>query len=183
MRVLAVLTSGFTKGKLSKAEARDAYILLVNPNFFLWAALFLGVSTTTPEVKYAVFWAALGFFCIPLIEQILFMNSFGNELLRETLRSSRVATEDVRKLFHQLDTDGSNALDRDEIMELLGQIEDMTTGERSSEDVRRYVTDYLFNILDSDKNDTVDLAELEEYVSTYGLVANLNVAPAAAPAR
>ncbi|MEI1373831.1 histidine phosphatase family protein [Nostoc sp. UHCC 0926] len=182
IRVFAVLTSVFTKDKLIKAEARDAYILLVNPNFFLWAALFLGVSATAnPEaVRYAIFWAALGFFCIPLVEQILFMNSFGNELLRETLRSSRMATEDVRKLFQQLDTDGSNALDKHEIMELLGRIEDMTTGERSSEDVRRYVTDYLFATLDSDKNGTVDLQELEEYVSTYGLVANLNVVSAAA---
>ncbi|MEG4302090.1 histidine phosphatase family protein [Microcoleus sp. D3_18a_C4] len=178
MRVLAVLTSAFTKGKLSKAEARDAYILLVNPNFFLWAALFIGVSATAnPEaVKYAIFWAALGFFCIPLIEQILFMNSFGNDILRETLRSSRVATADIKKLFLQLDTDGSKALERTEIMELLGLIEDMTTGERSSEEVRSYITDYLFNTLDSDKNGSVDLAELEEYISTYGLVANLNVA-------
>ncbi len=177
MRVFAVLTSVFTKGKLNKAEARDAYILLVNPNFFLWAVLFLGVSATAnPEaVKYAIFWAALGFFCIPLVEQILFMNSFGNELLREILRSSRMNTEDVRKLFHQLDTDGSNALDKDEIMQLLGRIEDMTTGDRSSEKVRRYVTDHLFATLDSDKSGTVDLQELEDYVSTYGLVANLNV--------
>jgi len=178
MRLAATLTSVFTKGKLSKAEARDAYILLVNPNFFLWAALFIGVSATAnPQaVKYAIFWAALGFFCIPLIEQILFMNSFGNDILRETLRSSRVATEDIKKLFLQLDTDGSKALDRPEIMELLGLIEDMTTGERSSEEVRSYITDYLFNTLDSDKNGSVDLAELEEYISTYGLVANLNVA-------
>jgi len=178
MRLVATLTSVFTKGQLSKAEARDAYILLVNPNFFLWAALFIGVSATAnPQaVKYAIFWAALGFFCIPLIEQILFMNSFGNDILRETLRSSRVATEDIKKLFLQLDTDGSKALDRPEIMELLGLIEDMTTGERSSEEVRSYITDYLFNTLDSDKNGTVDLAELEEYISTYGLVANLNVA-------
>ena len=176
MRVLAVLTSVLTKDKLSKAEAQDAYILLVNPNFFLWAALFLGVSATMPEVKYAVFWAALGFFCIPLVEQILFMTSFSNDILRETLRSSRVATEDVKKLFLQLDTDGSKSLDRSEIMELLGLIEDMTTGERSSEEVRKYITDYLFNILDSDLNGSVDLQELEDYISTYGLVANLNVA-------
>lgn len=110
------------------------------------------------------------------------MTAFSNDILRETLRSSRVATEDVKKLFLQLDTDGSKALDRAEIMELLGRIEEMTTGERTSEEVRTYITDYLFNILDSDKNGTVDLAELEEYVSTYGLVANLNVAPAAASA-
>ncbi|MEG4574094.1 histidine phosphatase family protein [Microcoleus sp. N3A4] len=182
MRVAATLTSVFTKGKLSKAEARDAYILLVNPNFFLWAALFIGVSATAnPEaVKYAIFWAALGFFCIPLVEQVLFMTSFSNDILRETLRSSRVATEDVKKLFLQLDTDGSKSLDRSEITELLGLIENMTTGERSSEEVRSYVTDYLFNILDSDGNGSVDLAELEDYISTYGLVANLNVVSATA---
>ncbi|BAZ52230.1 phosphoglycerate mutase [Nostoc sp. NIES-4103] len=180
IRIFAVLTSVFTKGKLNKAEAQDAYILLVNPNFFLWAALFIGVSATGNQetVRYAIFWAALGFFSIPLIEQILFMNSFGNELLRETLRSSRMATEQIKKLFLQLDTDGSRALDRDEIMEFLGQIEDMTTGERSSEEVRKYITDYLFATLDTDKNGTVDLQELEDYVSTYGLVANLNIVPA-----
>ena len=108
------------------------------------------------------------------------MNSFGNDILRETLRSSRVATEDIKKLFLQLDTDGSQSLDRDEITELLGLIEDMTTGERSSEEVRSYVTDYLFSILDSDGNGSVDLVELEDYVSTYGLVANLNVVSATA---
>jgi 2,3-bisphosphoglycerate-dependent phosphoglycerate mutase len=103
------------------------------------------------------------------------MNSFGNDILRETLRSSRMATEDVKKLFLKLDTDGSKTLDRSEIMELLGLIEDMTTGTRSSEEVRSYITDYLFNILDADKNGTVDLQELEDYISSYGLVANLNV--------
>ncbi|MEG4456896.1 hypothetical protein [Microcoleus sp. N9_A1] len=65
-------------------------------------------------------------------------------------------------------------------MELLGRIEYLTTGERSSEDIRRYVTDYLFATLDSDKSGTVDLQELEKYLSTYGLVANLNVVSAAA---
>ncbi|MBR8840785.1 MAG: histidine phosphatase family protein [Stigonema ocellatum SAG 48.90 = DSM 106950] len=176
MRLFATLTLVLSNGKLNKAEAQDAYILLVNPNFFLWAALLGGVSTTVNLIalKYAVFWAALGFFCIPLLEQILFMTSFSNELLRETLRSSRMATEDVKKLFHQLDADGSKTLDRAEIMELLGLVEDMTVGERSSEDVRKYITDYLVNLLDTDKNGTIDLKELEDYVSTYGLVVNLN---------
>lgn len=178
IRALAALTSVFSNGKLIKAEAQDAYILLVNPNFFLWAALLLSAINTVPNpdtLRYAAFWAALGFFCIPVLEQILFMNAFGNDLLRETLRSSRMATEDVKKLFLQLDTDGSKALDKDEIVELLGLIEEMTVGERSSDEVRHYIADYLFKTLDSDKNGTVDLQELEDYVSTYGLVANLNV--------
>ncbi len=37
---------------------------------------------------------------------------------------------------------------------------------------------YLFNTLDADNNG-IDLQELEDYVSTYELVANLNVALAA----
>ena len=182
IRVFAFLTSVLTKGKLNKAEAQDAYILLVNPNFFLWAALFVGVSESAnlEVVRYAVFWAALGFFSIPLIEQILFMNAFGNELLRETLRSSRMATQEIKKLFLQLDTDGSKALDKDEIMELLGRIEDLTTGDRSSQEIRKYITNYLFAVLDADKNGTVDLQELEDYVATYGLVTNLNIIPATA---
>ncbi|WP_377479643.1 MAG: hypothetical protein P2A85_10845 [Microcoleus anatoxicus] len=70
-----------------------------------------------------------------------------------------MATEDVKKLFHKLDIDGSKSLEKPEIMELLGMVEDLTTGERSSEAMREYITDYLFTILDSDKNGSVDLAE------------------------
>jgi bisphosphoglycerate-dependent phosphoglycerate mutase len=177
MRGLAVLTLVFSQHWINKAEAQDAYILLVNPNFFLWAALFSGVSTTSnvDALKYTAFWAALGFFCIPLGEQVLFMTSFTNEMLQETMRSSRMATEDIKKLFIQLDTDGSKALEKAEIIELLGLIEDLTTGERSSQEARSYIADYLFNTLDADKNGSVDLQELEDYLSTYGLVANLNV--------
>ncbi len=57
MRLCAGLTLVFSRGKLSKAEAQDAYILLVNPNFFLWAALFAGVSTIANQesLNYAIF--------------------------------------------------------------------------------------------------------------------------------
>ncbi|GAB4287566.1 MAG: hypothetical protein Fur0025_21150 [Oscillatoriaceae cyanobacterium] len=180
MRLFGVLTSVLSQGKLgNNAETRDAYILLVNPNFFLWAALFSGI-TDVPNLaalKYAGFWGALGFFCIPVIEQILFGSAFANDILRETMRSSRMAVEDIKKLFLKLDEDGSNALDEGEIKELLGMIEDMTVGERSSEEIRSYVAGYLMNILDRDKSGTVELHELEEYVSTYGLVADLNIDP------
>lgn len=183
MRLFAALTLVFSQGKLNRSEAQDAYILMVNPNFFLWAALLGGITNNAnPEaLKYAVFWAALGFFCIPLIEQILFMNAFTSDILRETLRSSRMATDDVRKLFQTLDQDGSKTLDKAEIIELLGMIEDMTTGDRSSEEIRNYVGDYLFHILDSDKSGSVSLGELEDYLSSYGMVANLNIAPQSQP--
>lgn len=180
MRIFAALTLVFSKGWLNKAEAQDAYILLVSPNFFLWASLFAGASITANSdvLRYAVFWAAFGFFCIPLIEQILFMNAFTSEILREALRSSRMATDDIKQLFLKLDTDGSKTLCKSEIIELLGMIEELTLGERSSEDVRSYVADYLFTTLDADKNGSIDLGEFEDYLSTYGLVANLNIAPA-----
>lgn len=177
IRFLAVLTSVISKRWISQAEAQDAYILLTNPNFLLWAALFSGVSTNTnlATLQYAIFWAALGFYCIPFIDQILLVKSFSSELLIETLCSSRMATEDVKILFQKLDTDGNNQLDRTEIVEFLGLIESVTVGERSPEDVREYIADYLFTTLDANKDGTVDLKELEAYVSMYGLVANLNV--------
>jgi len=185
LRISAVLTVTFSQKILDKAEARDAYILLVTPNFFLWAALFGAVNIVTNQdaIRYAAFWGAFGFFCIPVAEQILFMNAFTSNILREALRSSRMATDDIKKLFFKLDKDGSNSLEKDEIMELLGMIEDMTTGQRSSEDIRRYITDYLFNTLDADQNGSIELAELEDYLSTYGMVANLNIISAPATAR
>ncbi len=183
LRVFAVITLFVSQRWLNKAEAQDAYILLVNPNFFLWAALFSGASVTNPEtLRYAAFWAAFGFFIIPVLEQILFMNAFTSDILRETLRSSRMDTGEIRELFLKLDTDGSKSLDREEIMELLGMIEDLTTGERSSPEIRSYIADYLFKILDTDKSGSIDLMEFEDYLSTYGMVANLNIVPTAAAA-
>lgn len=43
IRILAALTAVISKRWLSKAEIQDAYILLTNPNFLLWASLFSGV--------------------------------------------------------------------------------------------------------------------------------------------
>ena len=40
-------------------------------------------------------------------------------------------------------------------MELLGMIEDMTTGEWSSEEVRSYITDYMFKTLDADQSGSI----------------------------
>lgn len=178
LRSLAALTLVFSPIKLGRAEAQDAYILLVNPNFFLWAALFIGAVNTNPNgdaLRYAGFWGAFGFFSIPVIEQILLMNRFGSELLRETLRSSIVATDEIKKLFEKIDVNGDKQLDQGEIIELLGLIEDVTIGERTTIENRSYIANYMFKILDDDNSGSVDLQELENYISTYGMVANLNV--------
>ncbi|HEY9703228.1 MAG TPA: EF-hand domain-containing protein, partial [Allocoleopsis sp.] len=179
MRTLAVLTLIFSQRWINKAEAKDAYILMVTPNFFLWASLFSGATIIANQeaIKYAIFWVAFGFFFIPVLEQILFMNAFTSDVLREALRSSRMASDDIKKLFLKLDADSSKSLSKNEIMELLGMIEDLTTGERSSEKIRNYMADYMFQILDADQSGSIDLGELEDYLSTYGMVANLNVIP------
>ncbi len=46
-----------------------------------------------------------------------------------------------------------------------------------------YSSAYLFNTLDADQNGTIELAELEDYLSTYGMVANLNIISAPATAK
>ena len=177
MRTLAALTVIFAPNWSNKAEAQDAYILLVTPNFFLWASLFSGAQTLTNQqvLEYALFWAGLGFFFIPLIEQIAFMNAFTRRMLKEALQSSRINTEDARKLFQHLDIDGNQVLDKAELMPLLRLIEDHTTGQRNAEDIRPYLVTRLFEIIDADQSGAIDMHEFESYLSRHGLVVNLNV--------
>lgn len=178
MRGLAALAVLTPKKWTNKAEAQDAYLLLVTPNFFLWASLLSGASVMKdhPVLQYAVFWAAFGFFFFPLLEQLFFMNVFTRRMLREAMRSSRVDAKDARKLFQHFDTDNSRSLDKSELVELLRFIEDETTGQRNAEDIRPYITEQLFAILDSDQSGSVDIHKFENYLSRHGLVVNLNVA-------
>ncbi|MEM1255101.1 MAG: histidine phosphatase family protein [Cyanobacteria bacterium P01_H01_bin.21] len=178
MRGLAALAILLPKKWANKAEAQDAYLLLVTPNFFLWASLLSGASVMRehPILQYAVFWAAFGFFFVPLVEQLFFMNVFTRRMLKEALRSSRVNSEDVHRLFQHFDRDNSRSLDKAELVELLRFIEDQTTGQQNAEDIRPYIADQLFSILDSDQRGSVDIHKFENYLSRHGLVVNLNVA-------
>lgn len=178
MRGLAALAILLPRKWANKAEAQDAYLLLATPNFFLWASLLSGASVMRdhPILQYAVFWAAFGFFFFPLIEQLFFVNVFTRRMLREALRSSRVSSEDARNLFQHFDMDNSRSLDKVELMELLRFIEDQTTGQLNAEDIRPYLADQLFSILDSDQSGSVDIHKFENYLSRNGLVVNLNVA-------
>ncbi|MEM9091886.1 MAG: histidine phosphatase family protein [Cyanobacteria bacterium P01_F01_bin.53] len=178
IRIIAASTIFFSKHWSNKAETQDAYILLVTPNFFLWAALFSGINGVTNQavLNYALFWAALGFFILPLVEQITFMGAFTRTMLRESMRSSRVATDEAHRLFQDLDVDGSRSLDKHELTALLPLIEEKTTGQRNAEDIRPYLTDRLFETLDADRNGSIDIYEFERYLSQHGLVVNLNVA-------
>ncbi|MEO1181100.1 MAG: histidine phosphatase family protein [Cyanobacteria bacterium J06636_28] len=178
MRGLAALAVLTPKKWAHKAEAQDAYLLLVTPNFFLWASLLSGANVMKdhPILQYAVFWAAFGFFFFPLIEQLFFMNVFTIHMLRESMRSSRVDAADARKLFQHFDTDNSRSLDKTELVELLRFIDDQTTGQQNAEDIRPYIAERLFAILDSDQSGSVDIHKFENYLSRHGLVVNLNVA-------
>ena len=176
MRAVAVATVMYAKRWMDGAEVKDAYILLVNPNFFLWVALVAGANATLHQgvLEYAVFWAAMGFFCIPLIEQLFFMNAFSSSLLREGLQSTRVGSEDADQLFRQLDRDGSQTLDQGEIVELLRMIEDSTTGQRHGEDIRPYVAERFFEALDDEDSGEIDARKFADYLAKYGLVMDLN---------
>jgi len=176
MRAVAVMTVMYSKRWMDGAEAQDAYILLVNPNFFLWVALVAGANAVLHQevLEYAVFWAALGFFCIPLIEQLFFMNAFSSSLLKEGLQSTRIGSKDADQLFRQLDRDGSQTLDRGELAELLRMIEDSTTGQRNAEDIRAYVAERFFELLDGEDSGEIDARKFADYLAKYGLVVDLN---------
>ena len=178
MRGLAALAILLPKQWANKAEAQDAYLLLVTPNFFLWASLLNGASIMReyPTLQYAVFWAAFGFFFFPLLEQLFFMNVFTRQILKEALRSSRVTSKDAHQLFHHFDRDNNRSLDKAELLELLQFIEVQTTGQRNAEDIRPYLVEQLFSILDSDQTGSIDIHKFESYLSRNGLVVNLNAA-------
>ncbi|MEM6611731.1 MAG: EF-hand domain-containing protein [Cyanobacteria bacterium P01_C01_bin.72] len=175
MRGLAALAIMLPRKWANKAEAKDAYLLLLTPNFFLWASLLSGanVMRDQPILQYAVFWAAFGFF-FPLLEQLFFMNVFTRQMLREALRSSRVTTADAHELFHYFDRDNNRSLDKVELEELLQFIEEKTTGQQNTDDIRPYIVEQLFSILDSDRTGSIDIHKFEDYLFKNGLVINLN---------
>ncbi len=177
MRVLAILTILASSRWPNPAESQDAYILLVTPNFFLWAALFSSIRLAMPQdvLTYAIFWGAFGFFCIPPLEQVVFTMLFSNTLLKDALRSSRVTVEEAKHLFQQFDRDHNNALDRRELLELIRLIEYKTTGQLNvEEESHSYLLEHFFKTLDSNQDNLVSIQEFEHYLARYGLVINLN---------
>lgn len=104
------------------------------------------------------------------------MNVFTSNLLRDALKSSRVADHDVKRLFQQLDIQSNQSLGKMELAELIRLIEDKTTGQRNTEDIRPYLIDRLLERMDSDRNGVVSMQEFEQYVTRYGLVVDLNIA-------
>ncbi len=143
LRILAMLTAIVSKRWLNAAEAQDIYILLTNPNFLLWAALFSGVTIDNgnlTSLNYQVFWAAMGFYCLPFFDQLFIVNHYSSDLLRETLKLSQIAMEDVKKIF--LQSYSNQEINKDEFVEFLGKMEDVTLGERTPEELRRHIADY-----------------------------------------
>ena len=178
MRGTAFLTVMASKKWPNPSEAKDAYILLVTPNFFLWASLFSGISLTMYQdvLTYAAFWGACGFFLIPLVEQYVFMNVFTSDLLRDALRSSRMTEHEVKRLFQRLDMKGNASLGKPELETLLRLIEHETTGQQNAEDIRPYLIDCLLERLDGDRSGSISQQEFEKYLTRYGLVVDLNLA-------
>lgn len=73
-------------GALRFMDLLDLYIVLTQPNFFLFAALAAGLSDVegAPVGRWIVFWAGLFFFCLPALEQAVVVRAF---MRRALLRS------------------------------------------------------------------------------------------------
>lgn len=176
MRLIASLSARLSARYVSAAEARDIYILFCNPNFYLWASLvssgaYLG---SDHELTYTIFWASMLFFSIPFIEQHIFKEKFADELLKTALASSRICFNEVDYLFSELDKEQKNALNKKEISQLLRIIQGKTTEEKISDIDLGYIVDRFFNLLDRDKNGSIEKDELKKYLSIHGYVINLN---------
>lgn len=179
MRLLAWLTLVVVQRmpEFAKAESQDIWILLTQPNIVLWLSTVLAVSVATPgsATACAMFWASAAYCCLPLFDQIKLIRQFSTHLLQESLKTSRLSEDKIQEIFDSIDEDQSGELSLREIKELLRLIEENTTGLTSNEETLDYVSEYMLKIMDSDQDGQVSNRELKRYISTYGLVANLNL--------
>lgn len=161
----------------ARAESQDIWILLTQPNLVLWLSTVMAASTATPgsATSYVLFWAATGYCCLPLLDQMGLIRQFSTHLLQESLQTSRLSEDKIQEIFNSIDEDKSGRLSLGEIKDLLRLIEQQTTGLNASEETLDYVSKYMLQIMDADQDGHVSNNELKRYISTYGLVANLNL--------
>ena len=159
----------------------DLYILHTCPNIFLW--LGLANSITSPDVTYTKFWGVFMFFMLPVVEQSFIIKSFMHRLIRQTTQSKHITIEQLDVVWTVLksvqatcvDPDGEEVLDLQGVGAFLKYVEHLTTGVK--EDVPEYMVSALFELLDEDNSGFVTKSELFTYVSSVGLVIDLNGKP------
>jgi 2,3-bisphosphoglycerate-dependent phosphoglycerate mutase len=159
----------------------DLYILHTCPNIFLW--LGLANSITSPDVSYTKFWAVFLFFMMPAIEQSLIIKSFMHRLIRQTTQSKHITMEQLDVVWTVLKSVNATCVDPtgEEVLNLQGvgaflkYVQQLTTGVK--EDVPEYMVAALFELLDDDNSGFVSKSELFTYVSSVGLVIDLNGKP------
>jgi hypothetical protein len=159
----------------------DMYIIHTSPNIFLW--LGLANSITATDVDYTKFWGVLMFFLWPAVEQSFIIKSFMHKLVRQTTQSKHITVEKLDAVWQVLesvgatceDPDGEQGLDPDGVAAFLSYVQQLTTGVK--EDVPEYMCAALFELLDTDRSGYVAKSELYTYVSSVGLVIDLNGKP------
>jgi hypothetical protein len=170
-----VLVYGFN---FPEDHCMDMYIIHTSPNIFLW--LGLANSITATDVDYTKFWGVLMFFLWPAVEQSFIIKSFMHKLVRQTTQSKHISVEKLEAVWQVLeslgatceDPDGEQGLDSDGVAAFLSYVQQLTTGVK--EDVPEYMCAALFELLDTDRSGYVAKSELYTYVSSVGLVIDLN---------
>ena len=156
----------------------DVYILHTQPNIFLW--LGLANSITVADVSYTKFWGVLFFFLWPAVEQSMVIKGFMRRLIRQTTQSKHITVEQLDVVWQVLksvratceDPTGEEALDKEGVAAFMTYVQQLTTGVQ--EDVPEYISASLFHLLDADDSGYVTKSELFTYVSSVGLVIDLN---------
>jgi hypothetical protein len=166
---------------LPAEHCMDLYILHTCPNIFLW--LGLANSITTPDVSYTKFWGVFLFFMLPALEQNFIIKSFMHRLIRQTTQSKHITMEQLDVVWTVLKSVNATCVDPlgEEVLNLQGvgaflkYVQQLTTGVK--EDVPEYMVAALFELLDDDNSGFVTKSELFTYVSSVGLVIDLNGKP------
>ena len=160
-------------------QAMDWYILHTSPNIFLWLGLANSVKAP-PDETYVKFWAVLFFFIWPAVEQNFIVKSFMHKLLRRTTQSKHISLTEMDVVWSVLKSsgavciadDGEEGLDKDGVVAFAAYVQQLTTG--IVDEAPPHVTETLFATLDTDNSGFVTKSELYVYVSSVGLVIDLN---------
>jgi len=160
-------------------QAMDWYILHTQPNIFLWLGLANSV-TPPPNVTFVKFWAVLFFFLLPALENSAIVKDFMHMMLRKTTQSKHISIDEMETVWVILrkagavcvDDTGEEALDIAGVTAFVAYVQELTTG--VVDEAPMHVTHTLFEELDTDNSGFVTKSELYTYVSSVGLVIDLN---------
>ena len=84
----------------------DIYLLLTNPNFFMWIAIVLGTSSYSDAADmmdmYTMFFGGFCYFVFFPIERRFVVKRFAEEIIKQSVSNMRMPKSEIEDLWRQI---------------------------------------------------------------------------------